>query len=383
MKPEGMLYVAIIKNDLDKVIEACSKYPFLAEEREGKDKPLLSEAVTKGNPKIIEAMLDHGFYIDPLRLPEKTTPLGYSINYDQDEIIELLLTRGANPNIGRPLIGTLNCNTLEKRFKYVKLLVEHGADVNRLYDLYGDSNNQFTVLDWANDPEIVDYLREKGAKTAAELKAQPSLSIGESIKQEKSLLQEVITFFHNKIGGVESQAITETIPSTFPIAIHTIPPAEDRDYLTLFTTGLSSQAMNTPPGEEDYAYAELFIQLPSDWQLEKTNDIHWSWPLDWLFQIAQYPHENDTWLGGALTIIANDEPPQKLAPKIPFTCLMLFAEKSFVRSDQKQVQLYRVVPLYTEERDLELKEGIPALMRAFDRKNVPFVVDLHRPSVVD
>jgi hypothetical protein len=42
---------------------------------------------------------------------------------------------------------------------------------------------------------------------------------------------------------------------------------------------------------------------------------------------------------------------------------------------------YRMAPLHTAERDLEGREGIAALLRAFDKHSVSFVVDLKRPSV--
>jgi hypothetical protein len=40
-----------------------------------------------------------------------------------------------------------------------------------------------------------------------------------------------------------------------------------------------------------------------------------------------------------------------------------------------------MVPLYTSERDLEIREGADALMRALDDHNIGMVVDLERPSV--
>ena len=82
-----------------------------------------------------------------------------------------------------------------------------------------------------------------------------------------------------------------------------------------------------------------------------------------------------------MTIIANEDPPQPLAPDTRLTSLLLLAEKSFISRDGRTIQLYRVTPLYTEERDLEIREGIGALLCTFDSHNVPFVVDLKRPSV--
>jgi hypothetical protein len=61
--------------------------------------------------------------------------------------------------------------------------------------------------------------------------------------------------------------------------------------------------------------------------------------------------------------------------------MLLLALKRFVRRDGQTVQLYQMTPLYTEERNLELREGIGGLMQAFDRHHVPFVVDVNRPNV--
>jgi hypothetical protein len=61
--------------------------------------------------------------------------------------------------------------------------------------------------------------------------------------------------------------------------------------------------------------------------------------------------------------------------------MLLFAEQSFTRQDGQTVHLYRLVPLYPEERLMEARDGVAALFRAFDRRGVPFVVDLQRPNV--
>src|SRR5439155_26347202 len=122
-------------------------------------------------------------------------------------------------------------------------------------------------------------------------------------------------------------------------------------------------------------------QLPANWPHTDLEDPEHSWPADWLRSTAQYPHLNDTWLGGPVTIIANEEPPQPLAPNTQFTCLLLLALSSFVRRDGRKVQIYRMVPLYTEERNLEIREGIAALMHAFDEFGVPFIVNLERPNI--
>jgi hypothetical protein len=127
----------------------------------------------------------------------------------------------------------------------------------------------------------------------------------------------------------------------------------------------------------------LFIQLLAGWPLSKgaLEDPNHAWPIQWLRSIAKYPHQQKTWLGGPVSIMANGEPPKRLAPSIPFTCMLLLAERSLVSRQGRTIQLYRLMPLYTEERDMEIRQGIAALMRAFDRFSVPFVVDLQRRNV--
>ncbi len=58
-------------------------------------------------------------------------------------------------------------------------------------------------------------------------------------------------------------------------------------------------------------------------QDRRLNEFYW--PIEWLKRIARYPHDNDTWLGGPHTIIANGEPPEPFAPNTKMSCLLLLA----------------------------------------------------------
>ena len=360
--------------------ELCSKYKWLVTDhnwqvRDGFAPTWLNVAVLSGDVATVKTLLDVGFDVNALSGKEQSSALGVAIDKNHYEIAVVLLSRGANPNVSRPLIGALNRESTENKMAFVKLLVEHGCDVNRLYDLYGDASKGFTALDWTKDPEVVAYLRSKGAKKATELSGEapkPAVTV--------DVLDEVVQYFQENCGDVAPRSLIEIVPTGFPVAIHVIPPAGNRTHLTLFTTGLSSKRMDVPSRWSSFAYAEVFIELPGDWKYDSP-EAQWHWPVEWLRRIAQYPHDNNTSLGGPFTIIANDDPPKPLAPDTQFTCLLILAEKSFQRKDGEMVQLYRVVPLYTDERDLELREGAPALMRAFDRSDVPFVVDVGRRSV--
>ncbi len=380
------LFLAIERGQTEIVRATCASHPWLISDYNSTGKQTwIDVAAGKENVGMMATLLDLGFNIDALRLPEESTALSKAIMRNNFEMAKFLLRRGANPSLGRSLLAAINCKDEARRMEYVRLLVEHGVDVNQLFPLYGDQDNLFTAIDIATGkPEVVNFLLSHGAKSSAELLASkrpmPPANAHEA-KSAAKAAKDVIKYFGKHFGKVARKAVVENIPTGHPITIHVIRPSGKRNHFTLFTTGLSAKPMNVPEGQEQFAMAELFIQLPSDWPVEQLSDPNWNWPMSWLQQIAQYPHDTDTWLGGAFTIIANDDPPQPLAPNTSFTSLLLLAEQSFTRSDGNIVQLYRVAPLYTEERDLEIREGAPALVRAFDDNDTPFIVDLDRKNV--
>lgn len=386
---------AIVDQDLASVKRLVAEHDWLIADRVPEsDDTWLQTACRRKNLALVGLMLDLGFNPSPLPGKSGSYPLTVSVTHKLRQITEMLLARGANPNLDRPLIAAINLNPVDDALTYVKLLVEHGCDLNRIYDLYGDMDNGFTALDWAKDkPAIAEFIRSKGGLTANELRSGKRPPAGTSQEAEESpktvatkLSQraddEVIAHFEKTVGPASKKSLIQIVPTGVPIGIHFIPPKGNRKHLTLFTNGLSTEPMNTPEGAEEYRYAELFIELPGDWKIKEVKDMRWAWPLYWLRKMAQYPHNADTWLGGPVTLMANDDPPQPLWPGSKFTTLLLFAESSFQRSDGNTVQLYRMIPLYTSEREYELKHGLKRFMQALDKNEVPFIVDIDRKPFV-
>lgn len=333
----------------------------------------LKSAVQGGNLEIVRLLLDAGYDLHAEDSNGRIALLSNAISKDAFEVAQELLKRGANPNSGRALVTAVNeRKSPDRQLAFLQLLVEHGAEVNSLYPLYGDNEKQFTVLDWAQHTNVKNYLRENGAKTAKELLGTESGLFPNSRHDELA----VLSFAQESFGPVASKAVSEVFPSGRSMLIRI---SELRDSLVLFTVGLSSHAMPVPLELKDYVYAELFVELPKDWDLTAPAT---RWPVEWMLNIARHPVTNNTHLGGPFTIVANGEPPEKLAPGVPFTGMMLFAEKSFVRpQDGATVQFYRLVPIFTEERHFELEHGAAALFLEFDRQSVPFVVDINRKCI--
>ena len=91
-----------------------------------------------------------------------TYPLMLACSYkDNDEMIKLLLDKGANPNIFGPNGETPLGLAAKYSLTAVKMLVDKGADINARHE------KGRTALWWAvktEQKEVIEYLKEKGAE---------------------------------------------------------------------------------------------------------------------------------------------------------------------------------------------------------------------------
>jgi hypothetical protein len=331
---------------------------------------------------------------------EKTFPLEQAIHDDQLTMAKFLIDHGADPNLGRTLFAAIR-NEGGKGLEMMKLLVAHGVDVNQVFQIFDDPNNLKTALDWAGGEttEFGKYLRSVGAKTADEITAekrqgttaQAKSGTAKPTKATPSAAptlpvhhREIAKFFVTQFGRIQRNSINEIVHGDPSITIYVIPPNEKANCVTLFTAGMSAQPMNTPPHANVFRFAELFLQLPADWPMTSaalTQPDH-GWPIEWLRNLARFPFHNNTWIGGVSATFGNESAKDVLAPNNRFTGMFAFAEHRFQRqSDGANVMLYRLIPLFWEEIQLERKQGVPALMRAFDKHQIGFVIDSQRINV--
>ncbi|GIW82857.1 MAG: hypothetical protein KatS3mg105_4664 [Gemmatales bacterium] len=383
---------AISSSDVNRVRELFGQHPDYIHRRWNDYLPWLDLAVSQKNPQIVKTLLECGCDVNQSKgKSDFETPLFSALCEDDPAMVKLLLEHGADPNRHKTVITAI-VGMNEHSLELVKLLEEHGADLHAVYmnEITNEPMNALSAaIDWGKD-DVAEYLRSKGAVLPTVEKLGNNSAGDDSVPDQTNLLaDEVKAYFKENFGPVNPLALVEIVPTTWPpISIHVIPASEERKHITLFTTGMSDEPMTVPePGGEDdrwmldYRWAEIYIQLPADWDLSNLGDPKWRWPIDWLRSTAAYPHANETWLGGPVTIIANGDPPEPLSPNTNFTSLLLLADKWFTSRDGRTVQLYRMAPIYTEERELEISQGIDELLRRFDSSNINFVVDLDRPNV--
>ena len=145
--------------------------------------------------------------------------------------------------------------------------------------------------------------------------------------------------------------------------------------------------MNTPIEVENNEYLELSICLPKEWKIseEDFKDDNNYWPLKWLKQLARFPHEYNTWLGFGHSI-PNGDPAEPFAENTKLNTMLLLPsvvlneEFRSLELENKTINFYSLVPLYSEEVNLKMKKGVEALFDGFDKYEVNDILRIDRQN---
>ena len=179
----------------------------------------------------------------------------------------------------------------------------------------------------------------------------------------------------------------ENVSDSIHVDVYVVMPNKERDYYILVTSGMSHFAMKVPDNKKEDCFMELVAILPDNWQLNsesfKNEDNYW--PIRQLKILARYPHINSTWFGYGHTI-ANGSKSKSMSPNNSFTGLILLPgmtlPKEFMEivTDKKKVRLYSMIPLYAEELDFKLKNGVESLMDKFVTYGISDKIDVKRKN---
>lgn len=201
-------------------------------------------------------------------------------------------------------------------------------------------------------------------------------------------IEDISNHIEAKVGPVES-VLHELVSDQVHIDVHWVKATSEQPFHTLVTSGMSDKAMNCPEGIEDADFAELSICLPEDWKLsdEAFNQEENYWPIRWLKTLARFPHEYNTWLSYGHSI-PNGDPAEPFASNTKMSSLVLLPsivfDESFhqLKLKNKTIDFYTLVPLYQEELELKMKDGVEALFEGFDKAGINDILDINRPSIV-
>ena len=178
----------------------------------------------------------------------------------------------------------------------------------------------------------------------------------------------------------------ELISDLVHIDVHWVKPTSTRPFHTLITSGMSDKPMTVPPGAEAFRYGEVILSLPPEWPLsnESFKIERNYWPIRWLKTLARFPHEYDSWLALGHTL-PNGDPAEPFADNTALCCALLMppigSPTEFGRlniNDEKTIHFYAFVPIYREEMELKLDQGLDPLIDKLDAHGVTELLDVQR-----
>ena len=321
----------------------------------------------------------------------RTTPLTYAAERGHVGMVKLLRESGAEYDVSHPYTNPMFMAIREGHIDVVAYLLDDGFNPNLVYKIeHGRLQNALSVAIEAKQEDIAELLQAYGCQMPVGGVDTPVFELPrEKWTQPVEPVQQFIDYMQLRFGPVDELGLQELLPvmDEISVTINVIRPNEFHPYLVLFTNGMSDLPMTVPAGNEDWRYAELVIHLPADWPHPRDigPDSPWLWPVQWLRKMAYYPHLNKTWLGRPAAIVSSDEPPKPLGANTEQTCLLMVPDFANLgdplqRGDGTKVHFFTVVPLYTEERDFELKHGMKAFFEQFIEQKVPMTVDINRKS---
>jgi hypothetical protein len=241
-----------------------------------------------------------------------------------------------------------------------------------------------------NEPELTPsgapiYRYEGVAPTPFELASGDDVTI--------TAIANHIERYLGPVQGVYHELISDKVH----LDVHVVAPSADFPFYALITSGMSDRPMSVPPEaspDDAPPYAELCILLPSTWNIpadpadvaEAFKNENTYWPIRWLKLLARLPHEYGTWLGFGHTI-PNGEDAAPFADNTVLGCMLLLTALSLPEefqtleiSPDKTVHFYTLYPIYREEMDLKMEQGVDALIDRFEVFDTSDVLNLNRPN---
>lgn len=180
----------------------------------------------------------------------------------------------------------------------------------------------------------------------------------------------------------------EKVSPDIHVDICLIPPSEECNWYTLVTMGMGAHLMNVPNQlkEDQLERAELVICLPEYWKLDKEHlkDEKWYWPIRLLKELARFPGENNTWLGWGHTV--SYDGPLSYTTELCASILINppcgnIGGNTCTLPDGEEVNFYQIIPLYGDELEFKLKNGMQKLL---DKMNDNILlVNPHRLNVLN
>ena len=187
--------------------------------------------------------------------------------------------------------------------------------------------------------------------------------------------------------GEYKEVLHEIISPDIHLDIILVPPTDEDPYYKLVTMGMGAYTMNVPEElkDKDLEYAEMVLYLPKSWNIKSTDEKDY-WPIRYQKILGRLPLELNTWLGYGHTIHGNED----MTPFAENTelnsfvllnaCNLMYESLDLKLSSGKKINFYQMFPLYQEELDYKLENGLDALFDLFEEDDLLPVLNIKRKN---
>lgn len=188
--------------------------------------------------------------------------------------------------------------------------------------------------------------------------------------------------------GEPQTVFHELISDAVHIDVHHVAPRPDRPFHSLVTSGMSDRPMAFPPGQDEFALAELCAFLPAEWPVsqEAFADEANYWPVRTLKFLARFPHKFSTFLSWGHSI-PNFDPPEPYAPNTKLCGTVLVgpgpAPEAFAQlhlDGTRRILFFQLLPVHAAEMDYKLKHGADALLERVLKAGWDGIIRPDRPD---
>lgn len=206
----------------------------------------------------------------------------------------------------------------------------------------------------------------------------------EQLKERYSIKQRRIIEKHiDKYFGKATYVNHEIESPDIHLDIYIVEPTKERDYYTLITVGMGAHKMNVPRGlnKNKLRRAELILTLPKSWNMSSGKE-KWFWPIRLIKNLGRLPIDSNTWLGYGHTIsnqVQYDKSTELVGSYITFPYEVMNEKNCFFCKINmiEYVNFYQVVPIYEEEMNYKLENGISDFEALFP-ENFDFTINPKR-----
>lgn len=171
------------------------------------------------------------------------------------------------------------------------------------------------------------------------------------------------------------------------IGLIIIRPSHDRKVTLLCTVGLSEYKMEVNEKNSSFGHVELYMALPSYWDLTDAQNTNFNWVNEWLLKLSNYVIEKNTFFAHGHTL-ATGNPPKSISATMKQSYLLLHFPIAFkeqmkaLELNNKTVHFLAVTPIFSDEFDYKVSRGTIGLLKKMKSKGCSEILDDYRTSTV-